>query len=239
MSVNSSQTPIYIQYRSFFVRHRSKFIVLGTWITIITIYWVIAQDVAPTLEDKVHLVADWFLVPGWGMLLFLFVFTVQPLVFFPSFIMSILSGLLYGPVVGMILSVVGLNSAASLCYATARMLGEESAKAVKANRWLSRYVDQLHTHTLETLLTLHLLYVPFDMLNYLAGLMHLKWRKFAIGTALGTIPSGLVYVLFGNSLGSLDQVAAGHPDIDYNMLLLSLGLGLTTYLVARYLRREK
>lgn len=239
MSVESTQTLIPNQERTFFIRHRSKFFVLAVWVIVIAIYWRVAQDVAPTLEDKVHLVADWFLVPGWGIILFLMVFTFQPLVFFPSFIMSILSGLLYGPIWGMILSIVGLNTAATVSYGTARLLGEDAADGVKSNRWLSRYIAQLHTHTFETLLTLHLLYVPFDMLNYLAGFMRLNWRRFAPATALGTIPSGLVYVLFGNSLGSLDQIASGRPEIDYSMLLLSLGLGIITYVGARYLRREK
>lgn len=238
MSVKSTQTLIINQARNIINRHWLKFLVLGLWILIIGTYWRIASDAAPTLEGKIHLVVDWFLVAGWGPVLFLLFFSLQPLVFFPSFIMSILAGLLYGPLWGMLFSVIGLNSAASVTYFMARFLGEDTIRAIQSNRWAQRYVDQLHSRTFETLLTLHLLYAPFDLINYLAGFMRLNWRTFSTATALGTIPSSLAYVLFGNSLGSLDQIASGHPEINVPLLVFSIALAVGAYLGTRYMRRN-
>lgn len=238
MSAKSTRTLIINQARNILSRHWLKLSIFSLWILIIGLYWRAASDAAPTLEDKIHLVADWFLVAGWGPILFFLCFSLQPLVFFPSFIMSILAGLLYGPIWGMVFSVLGLNSAASVTYFTARFLGEDTIQAIKSNRWVQRYFDQLQSRTFETLLTLHLLYVPFDLLNYLAGFMRLNWRTFAAATAIGTIPSGLAYVLFGNSLGSLDQIASGQPEINVPLLVFSVAVAIGAYLGTRYMRRN-
>ena len=225
--------------KEYLTQHWTKMFVLCIWISVIVLYWRASQSVAPTAAKKVELLASWFRTDGFGPLIFLILYTVQPLVFFPTFIMTIVSGMLYGPIGGMAISVVGLNSAASVSYAAARLVGGEKPRTLNLNKYLEKSLNSLRTHTFETLLTLHLLYMPFDLLNYAAGIMRLNWRQFAIATAIGTIPSGISYVLLGNSLGSVDALALGRPNINFQHLFLSLCISLGAILTAQYVKRTR
>lgn len=218
-------------------RHWQKLLILSVWILLFTLYWHTSQRVAPTLEEKLMLLASWFLTDIWGPIIFLAAFTFQPLVFFPTFIMTIVSGMLYGPMWGMLINIIGMNCAASVTYVAARLVGISSSNSVAENHPLRKHILQLRSRTFETILTLHLLYVPFDLMNYLAGFMNLNWRQFAAATAIGTIPSGLAYVLFGNSLGSFEQIVSGRPNINLPLLSFSVLLAVIGYMATRYFRR--
>lgn len=220
------------------IKHWKKLLILLLWVTIVAIYWRASQNIAPTAQDKIVLLSTWFRAQGWGPLLFLLLYSLQPLVFFPTFVMTILAGMLYGPVVGMIIAVLGMNGAASVSYATGRFMGAEVLQDA-SNAQVQKYMHQLRSNTFETLLTLHLLYVPFDLLSYIAGAMRVRWRPFAIATILGTIPSGLAYVLLGNSFGPLEQMAAGNLDVNYPLLITSLLLAVGVFTGTRYSRRRR
>ena len=219
-------------------RYRRRLVVLLVWLGLIVLYWQGTRESAPTLADKVRLLASYFTLGGWGPLLYIVVYIVQPLVFFPSFVMTIAGGLLYGPVWGMIYTIVGANGAASLSYLTGRLLGADVEEWVDSNDTIAYYLDGLRTNTFETILTLSLLHAPFDLVNYLSGVLRLRWRPFALATAIGTIPGGLPFILFGDSLGSIDALTAGRPEIDWWMLALSLVVAAVAFLASWVLRRR-
>ncbi|MEP6574658.1 MAG: VTT domain-containing protein, partial [Gemmatimonadota bacterium] len=50
--------------------------------------------------------------------------------------------------------------------------------------------------------------VPFNLLNYVAGLTTIPWREYASATAIGILPGTVVYVLFSDALLS-GSAAAG------------------------------
>lgn len=70
---------------------------------------------------KIKFLLQWFLLDGWDRLVFVVVYMLQPLVFSPTFLMTICEGLLYGPLWGLLYSYVGANAAASVCYGVGRL----------------------------------------------------------------------------------------------------------------------
>lgn len=83
-------------------------------------------------------------------------------------------------------------------------------------------MHRLRSNTFETILVMHLLIVvPFDIVNYIAGFLKMRWRSFAVATAIGATPGIFTFVLFGHSLGSIDNIVAGHPEINFFTLFLS------------------
>ena len=44
---------------------------------------------------------------------------------------------------------------------------------------------------------MRLVYVPYDLVNYLAGFLRIGWMPFILATALGSLPDTLSFVLFG------------------------------------------
>lgn len=239
MSTKMTFQPWLAKLAGYWRHHQRRWVVLLLWIAAIWLYWQSTAQVAPTIADKVRLLAGLFLIEGWGPLLFILVYTVQPLVFFPSFVMTIAAGILYGPLWGLIFSVLGGNAAASLSYTVGRLLGADIFGDILSNRRMEGYIHRLRTNTFETILVLNLLHAPFDLVNYLAGVLRLRWIQFAAATAIGIVPGGLPFALFGGSLGTIDELTSGRPNINYPLLALSVAIGILAMLLSRLIRRRQ
>ena len=225
----------------FFNRHRPKLIALLFWLSVAGIYWGYANRYNLSPDDVVRQLADWFVNSLYGPFFFIIFFALQPLVFFPSFILGIAGGILYGPMFGVIYVILGGNGAAHICYLVGRFFGQGILTGAGEQGLIERYAVRLRNNTFETILIMHLLIVvPFDIVNYIAGFLQMNWRQFGLATAVGALPGIFTFVMFGHSLGTIDKLMAGHPEINFRSLTLSLimlGVGLVlSYLVKR---REK
>ncbi|MBV7335333.1 VTT domain-containing protein [Chloroflexi bacterium TSY] len=239
MSTWFEQINAHTRFFSYLNRNWRRWAIFLGWGLVIWAYWGLTQNIAPTPLDKIEFLLQWFLLDGWGPFIFVVVYMVQPLVFFPTFLMTICGGLLYGPLWGLLYSYIGANAAASVCYGVGRLLGGEILSGITNNRRLERYVEWMRANTFEAILTLTLLYAPFDMMNYLSGILRLRWRQFASAIAIGVVPGGLPFVLFGSALGSVDEIFSGRPQIDFSRLLLSISIAVIAIFLSQYLKRRR
>lgn len=227
------------RHTTLFNQHRAKLSALLFWLLVAGAYWWYAHRYDLSPDDVVRHLATWFTDSAFGPPLFILFFALQPLVFFPSFILGITGGILYGPVLGVIYVILGGNGAAHLCYVVGRYFGQGILAGTGEQTVMQRYTDRLRSNTFQTILIMHLLIVvPFDIINYIAGFLRMNWRHFGLATAIGALPGIVTFVLFGDSLGSLDKLMAGHPEINYRSLAVSgvmlvVGL-LLSYLVKRW-----
>lgn len=206
--------------RSFIHRHQSKVWALLFWSAVVGLYWWITDSYNLSPAKKVLLLQDMFTQSIYGPLLFLVFFSLQPLVFFPSFILGVAGGMLYGPLVGIAYVLIGANGAANLCYLVGRFFGRGVVEHQSEREGtVRRYMDGARENTFETILILHLLFVPFDVVNYLAGFFKMNWRQFALATVLGSIPGVFTFVLFGASLEG--NLLAGQPELNFTTLALA------------------
>ncbi|MCB0195359.1 MAG: TVP38/TMEM64 family protein [Anaerolineae bacterium] len=234
VEVQSTEAP------SFLGRHRAKILALLFWSVVVSLYWWVTEhyNLSPAME--VMFVQDLLTGRIVGSLLFIVLFTLQPLVFFPSFILGIAGGMLYGPVTGTLLVTLGANGAANVCYLVGRFFGWNIVDTQSDNDgFIRRTMHGARNNTFETILTLHLLFVPFDLVNYLAGFFRMDWLKFALATVIGSIPGILTFVLFGASLQG--DLLSGEPELNFSMLALSGGmlvLGITLSQVVKWRQRK-
>ncbi|HMQ54711.1 MAG TPA: VTT domain-containing protein [Anaerolineae bacterium] len=223
----------------FINQHASKLIALAFWLVVIGGYWWLTDQYHLTPEQKIKLVAGLFVDHIYGPVLFILFFALQPLVFFPSFLLGIAGGILYSPLEAVLYVTLGANGAAQVCYLVGRFFGRGMLQSnPAATEFIQRYLSRLRANTFETVLMLHLLFVPFDLVNYVVGFLRMDWRSFSLATVIGSLPGILMFVLFGRSLGSIDKLMAGAPDIDFFTLALSgvmlvAGIGLSQYLKRR------
>lgn len=222
-----------------FTRAKGRWFVFAFWLIAIASYWIATQNTAPTAMDKIKLLCDVAVKYKWGPLLFVLAYAFQPLVFFPTFLMSIVAGILYGPVLGMAYSIVGANAAASISYGVGRALGAETLGHLLNHPRIANNVERLRSNTFETILILGLLHAPFDLMNFVSGMLRLRWRQFALATAIAIVPGGLPFVLFGSSLGSLERLTAtGRPELNFPMMGLSIAIALIAMFTSHYLRKR-
>jgi uncharacterized membrane protein YdjX (TVP38/TMEM64 family) len=81
---------------------------------------------------------------------------------------------------------------------------------------------------------MRLILLPFDVVNYLAALVAVDWKAFALATAIGALPSTIAFVTFGAAI-DLSQVAAGNmPTLDGKLILLAVALFGLSVLLSRW-----
>ena len=171
----------------------------------------------------------------WGIAAFIGVYLARPLVLFPASILTIVGGVLFGPVVGVLVVIVAANSSAMIAYLVGRLLGRapgETSSGSVINRWASKMRD----NSFETVLIMRFLFLPYDLVNYAAGALRIRWAPFLAATALGSLPGTVSFVLLGASLDRVDQ---GLDGLDTRALLASVVLFVASLAVARFVKQRQ
>lgn len=175
-----------------------------------------------------------------GALLYVALFAVRPLVLFPASVLAVAAGFVFGPALGIALTVVGSNLSASVAYLVGRLLGrgvlEPEAPGSPAGK-MEGYAERLRGNGFETVLAVQFVYLPFDLVNYLAGFLRVRWGGFALATFLGSLPGIASFVLLGSSV-SMDM-ETGTMGFDPRALLASAAVFAVSIAASRYLKRRK
>ncbi len=124
----------------------------------------------------------------------------------PGSILTIAGGAVFGFWGGALLNSIGANVGASAAFLLARSLGREGVERIGGKRLagLNRATQERGFVGLFVLRLVPL--VPFNALNFGAGLTAMRWRDYALATVIGILPGTLVYTFFADALvrGSAD-----------------------------------
>lgn len=138
----------------------------------------------------------------WGPTVYIFIYTIRPLLLFPAIILTLAGGLAFGPWWGTLYVVVGGLLGACLCFAIARLLGREKMKT-----YLSRFSqiealdEQINKNGFRTMLMMRIVPIfPYDPVSFLAGLSDIRFRDYALATAIGMVPGAFACNVLGHSL---------------------------------------
>lgn len=222
-------------------RHGRRIALLAVWVAVI-VAWVIYQR---STGDTPTVVAQSFIDTArgawWAILLFVAFYTVRPLVLFPATVLTIAGGILFGPVIGIIATIVGANLSALFAYGLARVLGpdrlaSEQTDAGEQQRLLSRWATRMRKNSFSTVLVMRFLFLPFDLVAYAAGFLRIKVVPFILATAIGSLPGTVAFVLAGASIERIDQGVAG---LDARILGASAALFVSSLVGARLLSRRE
>ena len=118
----------------------------------------------------------------------------------PATAFTLAGGAIFGTLLGSLLNWLGAMLGALTAYALARQLGSGAVRSL-----LGRHAGKLDSLTgrtgFATLLRLRLVpIVPFNALNFAAGLAPVPIRAYALATAIGILPGTVVYTYFADSL---------------------------------------
>ncbi len=173
-------------------------------------------------------------------LLYVIVYLLRPLVLFPASWLTIAAGALFGLWGGFALALLAGTLSAALPYAMGRWFAGDSesdpAAAAGTPSRLRRFTDLLRRAPFQSVLTMRLLYLPYDGVSLLAGSLRIPFAAFASATALGNIPGAFAYVGVGASLEG--DLTAGDLSINPAVLLTS-GVVLVLSLAFSYWLRRR
>ncbi len=206
------------------------------WLGLIVGYqlWAIRSGVGPAeAGGRVVDAIDGTLI---GIVLFLVFYLLRPLVLFPATGLTVAAGFLFGPWLGLAVVVVAANASAMLTYAVGRWFGKGATTSDRGDGRVARYRARLHERTFETVLIMRLLLLPYDVVSYLAGVLRVRPLPFLAGTAVGSIPATVAFVLFGASIESFDGAV---PSINPWTLVASFALLGVSLVLVRVVRRRE
>jgi uncharacterized membrane protein YdjX (TVP38/TMEM64 family) len=172
-------------------------------------------------------------VESWGALAplaYVAVVAMRPFLLFPTWLLFIAAGLVFGPWLGTMYAAIGGTAAALLAFGVARWLGRDFVQARLPQR-----LHRLRDYEIGTGLIFFLNLVPimpFTAVCYGAGLSRVPLRHYTLGVVAGLTPRAFAYTLFGNSLldvGSPQFLAA----VGLLILMVIVPLSLRWYLSRR------
>jgi uncharacterized membrane protein YdjX (TVP38/TMEM64 family) len=142
---------------------------------------------------------------------------------FPGPLLAGASGLLFGTALGTPVSIVAATLGASLAFSLSRRFGARSVDELSGHR--VRVVQDFIAQRgfLSVLYARILPAMPYNIVNYAAGLTPVPLLTFAAATAIGCAPRAFAYTALGGSLSNLDSPAA----IAAFAVLLAMGIGGT------------
>lgn len=118
----------------------------------------------------------------------------------PRPLLSVAGGLLFGPLLGTALAVVGATVAALACFGLARGCGRGLPRRSGGVRALQRVDAMLQRRGWLAVFYLRLLpVVPYSAVNYGCGVSSVRTTHFALGTVLGCIPPTAIAVFAGTA----------------------------------------
>ena len=221
-----------------FQKHGSKILALLFWVIVLGAYTIYARQNNFTLSDSLHAIVGFLTGSFYGPLLFVVLYTIRPLLFFPSTLLTLLGGFLFGPL-GILYTVLGGNASAMFAYGIGRYFGQDVLDDEENSGLIQKYTKRMRENSFETVLIMRLLLLPYDLVNYAAGFLKIHWQAFLVATAIGSLPGTISVVLLGSSFGTLEELMAGEVQLNPITLVISVVLILGSIGLSRVVKRRE
>ncbi|NEQ50953.1 MAG: TVP38/TMEM64 family protein [Leptolyngbya sp. SIO3F4] len=165
----------------------------------------------------------------WGPIIYIVIYTVATVLVLPSTVLNLAGGALFGPWLGSLWTTVGALVAAIVAFGFTRTVGRELVEKRLAGYWQT--IDaEIRNGGMFYMFSIRLLpVIPYGLVNFAAGLTSISWKDYVIGTALGTLPGVLPFVLLGSSGLTLSQTGDLVPLVVALTLIGMLVGGATWY----------
>lgn len=224
---------------SFLRKHGQKLGAVFFWAVLLGLYWWYTSQNDMSVWDSAERLALFLTTSGFGPVLYVGLYVLRPLIFFPATVITVIGGFLFGPVAGIIYTVIGSNSSAMLAYVVGHYFGRGLLDSEEGENLLERYAGRMRRNSFESVLIMRLLFLPYDLVHYVAGFLGVDWKAFLLATAIGSIPGTISFVLLGTSFGTLDSLLNGELSINPVALGLSVALIVVSLVISRLLRRRE
>jgi uncharacterized membrane protein YdjX (TVP38/TMEM64 family) len=219
---------------SLWQQHWQKLVALTVWLLLLGSYFWYVNTHEVGLQDVLSRARSGL----FGPVLYIVLFLVRPLIFFPASILTIAGGLLFGAVGGIAYTFIAGNLSALVAYVVGRYFGRGMLEGGDSTRLVHRYATRMRQNSFETVLIMRFLWLPYDFVNYLSGFLRINWKAFLLATAIGAFPATVSLVLIGVA-GDLDELAAGKISLNPWALVASAVLIGVSLSISYYLRRRE
>ncbi|MGL4848161.1 MAG: TVP38/TMEM64 family protein [Clostridium sp.] len=153
-------------------------------------------------------------------LIYLGIYVVKPFfLVIPTNIIAIAGGLMFGPIKGFILTMIGFFIAGTIAFFISRILGRDFVEGLLGGKML-KLDENLEENGFKILFLLRLPPIlPYDPLSYACGFTKVSYKHFILASLLGVMPETLCYSILGKNM---DRPFS--PEFIIPIVLLVIGL---------------
>lgn len=138
-----------------------------------------------------------------GVIVYILINCIRPLLFIPTTVMYVSGGLIYGNFKGPIYTLIGLIGGSSIPFFLARKF-KPLFKRILGNKYSDKINEIEDGDIIRRLFTIRVTpALPFDIISYAAGMSNTPYKEFLIGTLLGAFPKIVLYSFLGDQLDNM------------------------------------
>jgi uncharacterized membrane protein YdjX (TVP38/TMEM64 family) len=229
--------PNFITQRpSWLKKHGQQLVTLIFWATLLVAYqWYASVYHLSPVEVIQHLLA--FMNDGlWGPLVYILLYAIRPLILFPSTVLTLAGGFVFGPVLGVLYTIIASNISSTIAFFVGRYFGKGLLKDDGSNGLIQRYARRMRANSFETVMVMRFIFLPYDAVSYLAGFLRIQYLAFILATALGSIPGTIAFIGFGASIESFN---GSLPRLNPATLVFSVVIFIASIVLARIFRKRE
>ena len=149
-------------------------------------------------------------IAGFGLLaplVFILVYSIAPALMIPGLLITVVGGVLFGPVWGVVYVITGATIGAGVAFQVARLLGREFIEArvlkAKSDKW-EKLDQQVEENGWKIVAFTRLIPLfPFNFLNYAFGLTRVRFITYLWASFVFMLPGAVAYVIFSSSFLNL------------------------------------
>jgi uncharacterized membrane protein YdjX (TVP38/TMEM64 family) len=224
---------------SFLSRHWQKLAAAALWLAMIGGAYAYINANNLSLGEALQQLIRLMQTPI-GPLIYLLLYAIRPLLFFSAVVLTVSAGAIFGPVLGVIYTVIAANISATIAYLLGRFFGNDVIDESKTEGLVQSYAGRMRRNSFETILIMRFIFLPYDLVNYLAGFLKIRYTPFILATILGSIPGTVTFVLAGAAV-SLDSILVGdfRPEFNLWSLFASAVIFVASLAFSRYLKQRE
>lgn len=215
---------------------RSKLVVALIWLVLLGVVWgyinVRGLTVIQLVDEFRSLLVDrWY-----GPLIYIAVYLLRPVIVFPATWLTALAGILFGLPLGFAFALTGGTLSAIVPYFFGRWFGGDwQEKSEASETRIGRFIGLMHRNPFQSILTMRLLYIPYDAVSFVAGNLKIPFAPFMSATAIGNLSGTLVYVAIGASIEG--DIANRSLSFNPALLVFSAVVLVSSLVISRMVNR--
>jgi uncharacterized membrane protein YdjX (TVP38/TMEM64 family) len=159
--------------------------------------------------------------------IFIFVYSIAPTFFIPITPLSITAGILFGPILGTVYTVIGATFGGCIAFLVSRYLLKDWVDKKTPSR-VAIFREKITKEGWKFLAISRITPIfPFNVQNYIFGLTDIQIKTFFLVSLYSLIPGSFTYVYLGYAGKSLFK---GDEKMFFNMAIAAVLLLLFTFL---------
>jgi uncharacterized membrane protein YdjX (TVP38/TMEM64 family)/rhodanese-related sulfurtransferase len=171
----------------------------------------------------------------WSPVAYVALFALGTILFVPGALLALAGGVLFGPVWGTVLNLIGATLGATVAFLLARYVAADWVRRTAGPR-LERIIKGVEEEGWRFVAFVRLMpLIPFNLLNYALGLTRIPLLEYAVASVVCMAPGTLAYTWLGHA--GREVVAGKETAIHYGLMGLTLLVAVA--FLPRLLRRLK